>query len=169
VDIGIGLPNPVPGTPGHLFLEWATRAEDRGFSALATIDRVVYPNYDSLITLAAAAGATTRIGLLTNILLAPVYPPVLLAKSAASLDQLSGGRLTLGLAPGARADDYAAVDRDFHRRGREFDAALDLMHRAWRGEPVAGSDMPVSPRPTNGERVPILIGGSGDAAVRRVV
>ncbi|HEY3501850.1 MAG TPA: LLM class flavin-dependent oxidoreductase [Actinocatenispora sp.] len=167
--IGIGLPNPVPDTPGVRMVEWARRAEDRGFTALTTIDRIVFPSYDSLTALAVAAGATTRIGLTTNILLAPVYPPVLLAKTAASLDQLSGGRLTLGLAVGGRPDDFAAVGRDPGTRGRDFDAALDLMHRAWRGEPVVGGEEAVCPTPVNEARVPILVGGTSDAAVRRVV
>jgi alkanesulfonate monooxygenase SsuD/methylene tetrahydromethanopterin reductase-like flavin-dependent oxidoreductase (luciferase family) len=169
MDLGIGLPNPVPGTPGPLLVDWARRAEQRGFAGLATIDRIVYPSYDSLATLAAAAGATSRIRLLTNILIAPLYPPVLLAKQAASIDQLSGGRLTLGMSAGYRPDDYAATERDFHHRGRDFDHALDLMHRAWRGEPIAGNDLPVGPTPTNDQRVPVLIGGNGDHAVRRAV
>src|SRR6476620_1813342 len=136
MKIGIGLPNPVPGIPGTLLVEWAQRAEERGFSGLATIDRVVYPSFDSLATLAAAAGATSRIELSTNILIAPLYPPALLAKATASVDQLSAGRLTLGLAPGGREDDYTAVGRDFRTRGRDFDAELSLLHRAWRGEPL---------------------------------
>src|SRR6185312_3161027 len=133
MKIGIGIPNAVPGTSGRLLLDWARRAEERGLSGLTTLDRVIYPSYDSLAVLAAVAGATSRIELMTNILLAPVYPPVLLAKSTASIDQLSGGRLTLGLAPGGRPDDYAAVGRDFHTRGRDFDHALDVLHRAWAG------------------------------------
>jgi alkanesulfonate monooxygenase SsuD/methylene tetrahydromethanopterin reductase-like flavin-dependent oxidoreductase (luciferase family) len=168
MDIAIGLPNTVPGTPGTRLLEWARRAEERGFTALATIDRLVYPSYDSLTALAAVAGATSRIGLVTNVLLAPLHAPAQLAKAAASLDQLSTGRLTLGLAAGGRPDDYAAAGRDFHTRGRDFDAALDVMHRVWRGEPVAG-DEPIGPTPVNDDRVPILIGGSSDQALRRVV
>src|SRR5215475_11313668 len=160
MKIGIGLPNQVKGLPGRRLVEWAQRAEERGFAGLATLDRVAYPGYDSLATLAAAAGATTRIELVTNVLLAPVYPAPLLAKTVASIDQLSGGRLTLGLAPGGRADDYAVAGRDFHRRGRDFDAALELLHRAWAGEVIEGSDgQPVSPPPTQGGRVPILFGG----------
>jgi alkanesulfonate monooxygenase SsuD/methylene tetrahydromethanopterin reductase-like flavin-dependent oxidoreductase (luciferase family) len=169
MDIGIGLPNPVRGTNGTTLVEWARRAEERGFSALATIDRVAYPNFDSLTTLAAAAGATTRIGLLTNILLAPIYPPVLLAKATASIDQLSGGRLTLGLAPGGRPDDYAVAGRDFHTRGRDFDAELDLLHRAWQGDLTAPSGKPVAPAPVNNGRVPVLIGGTSDKTMQRVV
>jgi alkanesulfonate monooxygenase SsuD/methylene tetrahydromethanopterin reductase-like flavin-dependent oxidoreductase (luciferase family) len=169
MKIGIGLPNPIRGIPGHRLLEWARRAEERGFSALATIDRIAYPNYDSLTSLAAAAGATSRIGLTTNILIAPAYQTAVLAKSTASLDQLSGGRLTLGLAPGGRPDDFAVTGRDFHTRGRDFDAALDLMHRAWRGEPVDGTSMPICPTPVNDAKIPILIGGTSDKAIERTV
>lgn len=165
--IGIGLPNPVPGTPGHAILDWARRAEERGFAGLATIDRIAFASYDSLTTLATAAGVTSRIGLLTNILIAPVYQPVLLAKTAASLDQLAGGRFTLGVAPGGRADDYAVTGRDFRTRGRDFDRALDLMHRLWRGEPADGTGVPATPTPVNEARVPVLIGGGSDQAVRR--
>jgi alkanesulfonate monooxygenase SsuD/methylene tetrahydromethanopterin reductase-like flavin-dependent oxidoreductase (luciferase family) len=164
----MGLPNILPGTPGDLLVEWARRAEERGFSTLATIDRVAYPGYESLVALAAAAAVTRRIGLLTNILLAPTRNPVLLAKESASLDRLSGGRLTLGLAVGSREDDYRAVGLGFADRGRRFDEDLDQLHRAWRGEPLEGG-RPVGPPPVNGDRVPILIGGQSDAAVRRVV
>ncbi|HET8641581.1 MAG TPA: LLM class flavin-dependent oxidoreductase, partial [Pseudonocardiaceae bacterium] len=169
MEIGIGMPTPVPGAQEPALVDWARRAEARGFIGLATIDRIVYPSHDSLTTLAVAAGSTSRIRLLTNILLAPVYPPVLLAKAAASLDQLSGGRLTLGLAAGSRPDDFAAAGRDVHSRGREFDAGLELMHRAWRGEPVTDGGPPVCPTPSNGERVPILVGGTSDRAFQRMV
>lgn len=169
MDIGIGLPNPLPGVSGQTLLEFARRAERRGFYGLATIDRVAFPNYDSLITLAAAAGATSRIRLLTNILLGPVYQPVLLAKAVASLDQLSGGRFTLGVAPGGRADDFELAGRDFHTRGRDFDDMLELMHRTWRGEPVEKDGPLVTPQPVNDQRVPILIGGTSDKAMQRAV
>jgi alkanesulfonate monooxygenase SsuD/methylene tetrahydromethanopterin reductase-like flavin-dependent oxidoreductase (luciferase family) len=169
MDIGIGLPNPRPGISGQTLLEFARRAEGRGFSGLGTIDRLAYPTHDSLITLAAAAGATSRIRLLTNVLLAPLYPSVLLAKSAASLDQLSGGRFTLGVAPGGRTDDFELVGRDFHTRGRDFDDQLELMHRTWRGEPVEKDGPLIAPQPVNDQRVPILIGGGSDRAVQRAV
>ena len=166
--IGIGLPNPVPGVPGTRLLAWAKHAEERGFTSLATIDRLGYPSHDSLTTLAAAAGATSRIGLHTDILLAPLYPAVRLAKAAASLDQLSGGRFSLGLAVGGREDDYALAGVDFGRRGRILDEQLALLHRAWRGEPVAGSGHPVGPVPVRDRRVPVMVGGTSDAAIRRL-
>ncbi|MGH2544128.1 MAG: LLM class flavin-dependent oxidoreductase [Ardenticatenaceae bacterium] len=168
MQIGIGLPNPIPGTGGRLLVEWAKRAEERGFSSLATIDRIAYPSYESLIALAAAAAVTERIGLLTNILLGPTRDPVLLAKEAASVDQISGGRLTLGVAVGGREDDFTAVGKEFSNRGQRWDEALELMHQAWRGEPVAGSPNPVTPSPVNEGGVPLLIGGGADAAFERV-
>jgi alkanesulfonate monooxygenase SsuD/methylene tetrahydromethanopterin reductase-like flavin-dependent oxidoreductase (luciferase family) len=168
MDIGIGLPNPIPGTPGTRLVEWAQRAEAAGFSSLATIDRIAYPSYESLVTLAAAAGATARIGLVTNVLLGPTRNPVLLAKEAASVDQLSGGRLTLGLGVGAREDDFDAVGLAFQDRGKRMDADLDVMHQAWRGELVNGALKPVGPTPVRGT-VPILIGGMSDKAIERTV
>lgn len=161
--IGIGIPNPVPGTPGSLLVDWARQAEERGFAGLATIDRFAYPNHDSLNTLAAAAAVTSRIGLLTNILLAPVYPATLLAKSAATIDQISNGRLTLGVAPGGRADDFEAVGVPYEGRGRAFDEGLERMHRIWAGEPRH------SPTPTNGRAVPLMFGGTSEASIRRTV
>jgi alkanesulfonate monooxygenase SsuD/methylene tetrahydromethanopterin reductase-like flavin-dependent oxidoreductase (luciferase family) len=167
VEIGIGLPTTLEAA-GPAVLAWARRAEERGFASLATIDRIVYPSYDSLTALAAAAGATSRIRLFPNILIAPLYPPVWLAKAATSLQSLSGGRLTLGVAVGGREDDYAAVDRPFGARGRLLDETLDLLRRAASGEPVAGGDLPVGPAVPGG-RVPVLVGGSGAAAIRRTV
>jgi alkanesulfonate monooxygenase SsuD/methylene tetrahydromethanopterin reductase-like flavin-dependent oxidoreductase (luciferase family) len=169
MKIGIGIPNSIPGSEGRLLLDWARRADALGFSALSTIGRVAYPTYEELITLAAAAGATERIGLLTGVLLGPTRGPVLLAKEAASLDQLSGGRFVLGMGVGGRGDDFESTGRSMSDRGKRFDRDLELMHRAWRGEPVAGSPRPVTPPPVNGESVPVLIGGQAPQAVQRAV
>lgn len=166
--IGIGLPNTLE-VPGPTVVEWARKAEERGFESLATIDRIVYPSYDSLTTLAVAAGATSRISLFSNILLGPVYPPVWLAKATASLDALSGGRLLLGLGVGGRPDDFAAMDRPYEQRGKLMDGTLDLLHRAWAGEEITGDGVGVGPAPARGNRVPVLIGGTSDAALRRTV
>jgi alkanesulfonate monooxygenase SsuD/methylene tetrahydromethanopterin reductase-like flavin-dependent oxidoreductase (luciferase family) len=168
VQIGIGLPNPVPGLPGRRLVEWARLAEELGFSTLATIDRVAYPSFESLISLAAAAAVTERIELLTNVILGPTRNPVLLAKESASVDQISAGRLTLGAAVGARADDFAAAGQSFKGRGKRWDRDLEIIHAAWAGESVEGALKPVSPTPVRGT-VPIMGGGTSDRAVARAV
>ena len=167
--IGIGLPNPIPDVSGETLVEWARRAEDRGFAALASIGRVAFPSYDELIAFAAAAAVTERVELISNVLLGPTRSPVVLAKEAASLDRISGGRFILGLGVGTRPDDYAASGTSFEDRGRRLDRALDVMHRAWAGELVEGASNPVSPRPSGDGGVPVLIGGTTDNAVRRTV
>jgi alkanesulfonate monooxygenase SsuD/methylene tetrahydromethanopterin reductase-like flavin-dependent oxidoreductase (luciferase family) len=166
VKIGIGLPNTVPGTEGGEMRDWALRAEAAGFSTLGTIDRIVYGNHEPLTALAYAAAVTEHIGLLTSILIAPLRAnTALLAKQAASLDVLSGGRLTLGIAVGGRQDDFDAGGVDFHRRGAIFDRQLDEMRRLWSGEKV-GFAGGVGPQPRDG-RPEVVIGGSSDAAFRR--
>ena len=168
MHIGIGMPNPVPNCPGPLLPAWAAAAERRGFSTLATIDRVAFGNHDSMIALAAAAGVTERIELLTNILLLPTRDPVLIAKEAATIAAISQGRFTLGIGVGGREDDFTVSGTAFAGRGKRTDAMLGTMQAAWRGEPVSGSPEPVVPTVPGGT-VPLLIGGGGEAGVRRTV
>ena len=128
MDIGIGLPTTIRGVKRRGVLDWARASEDAGFSTLGTIDRIVYGNHEPLTALAAAGAVTERIGLTTAILIAPLRSnAALLAKQAATVDVLSEGRLTLGLAVGGREDDYAAGGVDFHQRGKLFADQLETM------------------------------------------
>jgi len=163
METGIGLPNAARGVARDGIVEWARRAEAAGFSSLGTIDRIAYPNYESLIALAAAAAVTERIRLVTDIMIAPLRASTaLLAKQSATIDHLSGGRLVLGLAPGGREDDYALSGVDFHRRGRLFDEQLEALPRLWAGEGGLGP-APASP----GGRPGLLIGGANEKAYAR--
>jgi alkanesulfonate monooxygenase SsuD/methylene tetrahydromethanopterin reductase-like flavin-dependent oxidoreductase (luciferase family) len=168
VDIGIGIPNSVRGTTGPQLLEWARRADAAGFSTLATIGRVAYPSYEELTVFAAAGAVTERIRFTSNILLAPTRSAAELAKQAATVQELTGGRLTLGLGVGAREDDFRLTGRDFATRGRLFDQQLADLRRAFAGEPLLEGSAPVVPDAVIGG-VPILVGGSSDAAIRRTV
>ena len=169
MDIGIGLPATIPGTKGSLVLDWAKRADSAGpFSSLGVLDRVVYPNHEPLITLAAAAAVTDRVRLMTTVLLAPLRAAGLLAKQAATIDAFSGGRLTLGLGVGGREDDFEAAPAPFHDRARRFEQQLDLMKRVWSGEPVSDEAGPVGPTPAQAGGPELLIGGYSATPIRRV-
>jgi alkanesulfonate monooxygenase SsuD/methylene tetrahydromethanopterin reductase-like flavin-dependent oxidoreductase (luciferase family) len=162
MNIGIGLPNAVRGVGRDAIVDWARRAERVGFSSLGTIDRLVYPSYEPLICLAAAAAVTERIELVTDILIAPLRAnAVLLAKQAATVDSLSGGRLTLGLAVGGRPDDFEASGVEFSQRGRLFEQQLADISDVWSGARGVG------PAPREGGRPGLLIGGGADVAYER--
>jgi alkanesulfonate monooxygenase SsuD/methylene tetrahydromethanopterin reductase-like flavin-dependent oxidoreductase (luciferase family) len=159
MDVGIGLPNAVPGTTGPQLAEWARRAEARGFSTLGTIDRVAYPNLEPLVALSAAAAVTERIGLTTSVLLGPLRGnPVALAKATLSLQAISGGRFTLGIGLGGREDDYELAGVETAGRGGELDRMLTRLREVWEGKAIGPHVDP--PR--------LLVGGGVEASFRRV-
>jgi alkanesulfonate monooxygenase SsuD/methylene tetrahydromethanopterin reductase-like flavin-dependent oxidoreductase (luciferase family) len=167
VEVGIGLPNTIPDTEGRTLVEWARRADDAGFSTLGTIGRLVYPNYDELIALAAAAAVTERIRLTTSILIAPLHANIaLLAKQTASLDRLSGGRLVLAVGLGGRDDDYEASGLPTAGRGGQLEEHIEELRRIWGGE-ERGYAGAIGPAPTRPGGPELIIGGSGEAAFRR--
>ncbi len=168
MDIGIGLPNTVPGTEGRTLIDWARHAEEAGFSTLGTIGRLVYPNYEELIALSAAAAVTSQIRLTTGVLLAPLYTnSALFAKQAASLDRLSGGRLVLGLGLGSRDDDFAASGVSTQGRGHRLEELVAMMKRVWAGEEF-GYAGGIGPEPARRGGPEIILGGSTEATFRRV-
>jgi len=159
MKVGIGLPNSVPGTSGAEMLEFARRAEAQGFSSLGTIDRINYGNWEPLIALAAAATATKRIGLMTSVMLGPLrLNAVQTAKQALSLNELSGGRLTLGIGLGARGDDYEISGIEHKDTGAKLEEMLDRLARTF-------ADERIGPRRSGVPRV--LIGGHADASFER--
>jgi alkanesulfonate monooxygenase SsuD/methylene tetrahydromethanopterin reductase-like flavin-dependent oxidoreductase (luciferase family) len=167
MDIGIGLPSAIPAAEGHQIIEWARRAEEYGFSSLGVIDRLVYGNDEPLVTLGAAAAVTHRIKLTTSILLVPLrVNAALLAKQAATVNHLSGGRVVLGMAVGGYEDDYEVSRVPFGARGRRFDEMLDEMEAVWAGE-VRGYAGAIGPSP-GVDRSKIVFGGHSTAAFSRV-
>ena len=166
--IALGLPSRVAAASGEMILEWATRAERGPFSSLVVTDRVVSKALEPLMVLAIAGGATRRIRLMTSVVIGPTRETTLLARQAATIDTLSGGRLTLGLGIGVRKNDYLATGFEFRRRGRRVDEQLPMLRRLWAGEALSNEVGPIgpsSPRPGGPE---LLIGGYVPAIVRRI-
>ncbi len=133
--VGIGLPTTTPagdgGRDGTWLVEWARRAEEGPFTSLGVVDRTVYDSYDPLVALAGAAAVTETLRLTTMIVIGPIRNATLLAKQAASIDAMSGGRLTLGVSIGARRDDYEAVGAEWRGRGRRLSEQLAAMRDIW--------------------------------------
>jgi|tagenome__1003787_1003787.scaffolds.fasta_scaffold20902825_2 alkanesulfonate monooxygenase SsuD/methylene tetrahydromethanopterin reductase-like flavin-dependent oxidoreductase (luciferase family) len=166
MDLGIGLPNTVPGATGKELTDWARAAEESGFSSLGTIDRIVFPNYEPVVALSAAAAVTERIKLVTDILLGPLRAnPAMIAKQFLSLDALAGGdRAVLGIGLGGREDDYAISAIDMSGRGKWIDDALGRIRDIWNGDGELESK--VGPRPA-GKGPSLMVGGSVEAAFER--
>ena len=162
--IGVGLPTSTPplGAPhrGPELLTWATAAEAGPFSSLGVTDRLVYDCTDPLVALAAAAAVTTRVRLVTMVVIGPIRPAAVLAAQAASLDALSGGRLTLGVSLGARPDDYDAAGATWRGRGRQLSDELAAMRDIWEGTSVG-------PRPASPGGPDLLVGGGSGAGFLR--
>jgi alkanesulfonate monooxygenase SsuD/methylene tetrahydromethanopterin reductase-like flavin-dependent oxidoreductase (luciferase family) len=162
MQVGVGLPSTVPGTQGQLIIEWACRADDGPFSSLGVLDRMVYDSYDPLITLGAVAGITHRVKLATTIVIGPLHSTALLAKTATSLDALSGGRLVLGLAVGARKEDYAAAGVDYRGRGKRLSEQLSSLRTLW-------EDNHLGPKSVHSNGPDLLVGGLSDQGYARMV
>lgn len=158
--IGIGLPTSTPGASGPRMVDWAQRADQGPFSSLGVIDRVVYDSYDPLIALTAAAAVTSRVALCTMIAIGPLRRTVMLAKQAASLDALSGGRLVLGLSIGARREDYEAADAQYAGRGAQFSRQLAQLREVW-------DDASIGPAPATAGGPTVLVGGGSGPSFQR--
>ncbi len=159
--VGVGLPNGIPGAQGQHIIEWARRADEGPFSSLGVVDRLVYDSYEPLTTLAAAAAVTRRVRLATTIVVGPLHNDAMLAKIAASIDALSGGRLVLGLAVGARKEDYEAAGIDYRSRGKRLSEQLVALRSLWED----GTIGPKVVRPGGPE---LLVGGLSNAGFARM-
>jgi alkanesulfonate monooxygenase SsuD/methylene tetrahydromethanopterin reductase-like flavin-dependent oxidoreductase (luciferase family) len=161
MEIGVGLPNSIQDVDTESLLEFAKRADARGFSSLGTVDRIVYPNFEPLVSLAAVAAVTSEIRLATTVLLGPLRRnATLLAKEILTLDNLSGGRFWLGIGLGAREDDYGLSGISTKGRGKALDRQLEQLKQVWEGDEVG-------PRPSRAGGPEIMVGGGANASFER--
>jgi probable F420-dependent oxidoreductase len=193
--IGAKVPNsgPLPVVRGIAAM--AAELEGAGFESLWVSDHIVMPRqiesrypfaadgkatwptdtpyFDAMIALAVIATATRRPAIGTAVLVLPLRPPVILAKQAASIDVLSGGRLVLGVGAGWLAEEFEALDVPFGSRGQRFTEWLQLLRACWTGEPGPFSGehyrLPegVLVLPAPGHDIPVLVGGDSGPALSR--
>lgn len=195
MKIGLGLPQLGHFADVTAIVEVATAAEAAGFASLWTVDRLLAPKaprtpypasadgglppeqsivLDPFVAMATAAAHTTHIEFGTSVLVAPLYAPIVLARTAASLDRVSGGRFTLGLGIGWSADEYAAAGVAQRRLGRRLDEVLDVLDAAWSHETVAitTTHETIAPstiglKPQRG-RVPLILAAYSPAGLDRI-
>jgi alkanesulfonate monooxygenase SsuD/methylene tetrahydromethanopterin reductase-like flavin-dependent oxidoreductase (luciferase family) len=168
VRLGVNVPNFGPGTEPGVLRCWAQTVEGLGFDLLMISDHIAVtpdvaeqypaPFYEPFTTLAWLAGITGRVRLGTTVLIVPYRHPLLIARMAANLNDLSGGRLVLGVGAGWAAQEFGALGVPFRQRGKLADDYLRAVRAAWEDE----ADY-------RGGRIPIWVGGNSDAGVRRAV
>jgi alkanesulfonate monooxygenase SsuD/methylene tetrahydromethanopterin reductase-like flavin-dependent oxidoreductase (luciferase family) len=168
VRLGVNVPNFGPGTEPGVLRCWAQTVEGLGFDLLMISDHVAVtpdvaeqypaPFYEPFTTLAWLAGMTGRVRLGTTVLIVPYRHPLLIARMAANLNDLSGGRLVLGVGAGWATQEFGALGVPFGQRGKLTDDYLRAVRAAWADD----ADY-------RGGQIPIWVGGNSDAGVRRAV
>jgi probable F420-dependent oxidoreductase len=166
--MGVNVPNFGPGTAPGLLRRWAQTVEGLGFDLLMISDHIAVtpdvaeqyppPFYEPFTTLAWLAGLTERIKLGTTVLIVPYRHPLLIARMAANLNDLSGGRLVLGVGVGWAVQEFDALGVPFRQRGKLTDDYLRLIRAAWEND-----------EDYRGGRIPIWVGGNSEAGLRRAV
>jgi len=192
VHVGVKLPNWGPLAHPTALRRVAEAAEARGFGSVWVSDHVVMPadplaDYpysssarppfsastpflDPFTSLSFVAACTERVQLGTGVLVLPLRQPIVVAKQAASLDVLASGRTLLGVGAGWLEDEFALLGQVWRDRGRNTDQAIEILRGCWRPDTAElpdGTRVGIAPAPTQGEALPILIGGHSPAAMRR--
>ena len=168
MEIGVNVPNFGPGTDPGVLRAWAQTVEGLGFGLLMVSDHIAVtadvakdypaPFYEPFTTLSWLAGMTRELRLGTTVLIAPYRHPLLVARMAANLADLSGGRLVLGVGVGWAKQEFDALGVPFEQRGKLTDETLLAVREAWRNQ----DDY-------RGGRIPVWIGGNSNAALIRAV
>jgi probable F420-dependent oxidoreductase len=197
MDYGVMLPAVGPHATPEMLVSVATRAEALGFSSVWVTDHIVLPlestsrypysadgkfpwnpnipYLDAFTALGWVAAVTRKVRLGTSVLVLPMRPPLVVAKTVATLDFLSGGRMMLAVGAGWLAEEFTLLGQTFHDRGRRMTEAIRLLKASWSPDPVRFpgifyrlAPFAMDPKPVQGARLPVLGGGESDAALRRV-
>jgi probable F420-dependent oxidoreductase len=181
MQIGIILPQNEIGDDPEAIRDFSAAAEDEGFKHIVAFDHVVgkddyasQPFHEPFVLFGFLAACTSKLELVTGIIILPQRQTALVAKQAAEVDMLSGGRLRLGLGVGWNPLEYEALGEDFHTRGKRMDAQIPVLRRLWTERRVTAEvgreqlrDVGLNPPALRA--IPIWLGGKGPAAIRRAV
>lgn len=169
MQLGMNLPVMVPGLGREQLLAWCRGVDAGPFATLAAGERITFPNPDMLVALSAAAVATVRVRLMSNVIVLPLHDEIVVAKQLATLDVVSGGRLVVGVGVGGREEDYRAAGVTWrpHLLGT-LERQVARMRCAWAGEMVVpGALRPVEPAPLQAGGPPVLAGSLFPQSIRR--
>ncbi|GAB3248956.1 LLM class flavin-dependent oxidoreductase [Nocardioides dilutus] len=169
MDLGMTLPVMEPDLwqADSTLERWARAVDDGPFASLCFGERMAFDNPETLVLLGACAAWTSRVRLVTTVIVPQLHDPVLLAKSLATADRLSGGRLTVGLGVGGREEDYRAVSADpVSQTMAEMASRVAVMKRVWAGQKVTEAMRPVGPAPLQPGGPPLLVGTMGPKTIR---
>ena len=147
MEIGVGLPTFFEGSDRDLLTEWTRRADEGPFSSLSAGERLVFPNHEMMVSLSMAAVVSTRIRIMTSPIYLPMHAAGVVAKQAATLDALTGGRLVLGVGIGAHKEDFVAAASSYETRGSRFEEQVLQMRGIWAGSPTAPGHGSIGPAP----------------------
>lgn len=197
MDVGVTLPAAGPLASPEALSTLAAHAEARGFTSVWVTDHIAIPvqsasaypysgdrrppweptvlYLDALTALTWVAALTRRVRLGVSVLVLPMRHPLPVAKAVATLDYLSRGRTVLGVGAGWLEEEFALLGQPFADRGRRLDEAIQVLRACWGPDPVRHhgthyqfAEFGMDPKPPQGGRLPILAGGEGDVALRRV-
>ncbi len=167
MNIGLCFPYTQENLSREVMLEWFRRVDEGPFSTISCGERMVGSSVDMMATLAAAAAVTQRIRIVPTLYVLPMYPAIKVAKHAATLDMISGGRTSITVGIGGRAHDYMCMEKEPVRRYAKMDEQVAQIRRIWAGEiPFEGAE-PVGPQVIQPGGPPILAGVTGPKGIAR--
>jgi alkanesulfonate monooxygenase SsuD/methylene tetrahydromethanopterin reductase-like flavin-dependent oxidoreductase (luciferase family) len=161
------LPTMVPTRGRDDLLAWARRCDSGAFATLAVGERIAFPNPEALVSLSAAAAVTERVRLAATAFVLPMHAAAWLAKQIATLDVVSGGRLTVAVGVGGREEDYRAVGARFDRRHARMDEQVALLRSVWSGAAAVPDTAPIGPAPLQPGGPPLWTAAAGEKPLAR--
>jgi alkanesulfonate monooxygenase SsuD/methylene tetrahydromethanopterin reductase-like flavin-dependent oxidoreductase (luciferase family) len=167
MDIGLCLPYTQPDLDRDRLIRWCRHVEESGLASISCGERIIGPSVDMGAALAAAAAVTERVQIIPSLYVLPMHSAVWAAKNAATLDVISGGRVTVVVGVGGRPQDYRCMERPMEKTHIRMDSQVETMRRVWSGDPPFEDGVPVGPQPVQEGGPAVIAGVMGPKATAR--